>query len=92
MIFESKVEKPSRASQPSHTQDAEYAFRYNQDKYKYYRSLGRRHLETIEDESTSYSESSDGFPTPSPAKKGKYTESEVRAMEKRLRELERRVK
>lgn len=88
----SKASKASRDAEASHTHESEYTFRYNHDKYKYYRSLGRRHLETIEDESTSFDESSDGFPTPSPPKKGKYTESEVRAMEKRLRELEHRVK
>lgn len=91
--YDSKASKVSTAS--SQRPHDEYSFRYNEEKFNYYRSLGRRHLETIEDESTSYTDSSDGFPSPSgpsPVKKGKYSESEVLAMEKRIRELERRAK
>lgn len=76
-----------------------YRNRYSTDKLNYYKSLGHRHLEAIEENSTSYSDSSDDFPSPSPPKQknkeekeSKYSMEQVKIMEKRLKDLERMVR
>jgi hypothetical protein len=42
----------------------EYKTKYNSRKIKYYKTLGKMHVEDVDDSSTDYSESSDDFPTP----------------------------
>jgi hypothetical protein len=70
-----------------------YRTRYNTDKLRYYQSLGHRHFADVEENSTSFSDSSDDFPSPDPPKReSKYSEEEVRSMQKRLRELEKMVR
>ena len=43
--------------------------RYSKDKISYYKTLGKYHIDDVDDSSTEYSESSDDFPSPSPIKK-----------------------
>jgi hypothetical protein len=66
-----------------------YKNKYSSEKIKYYKSLGKKHIQDIEDSSTEYSDSSDDFPSPSPVKR---KNDDVDRMQKRIKELEKMVK
>ncbi len=66
-----------------------YTIKYNQDKIRYYQTLGKKHVvDRIEDSSTEYESSSDDFPTPP---KKKY-DTEKESLQRRIQELERMIK
>ena len=77
----------------------EYKTRYRNDKINYYKTLGKYHVEEVDDSSTEYSESSDDFPSPSPIRyrneKDRHrdrNERERRDKERRDRDKERKDK
>ena len=66
-----------------------YQTKYSSDKIKYYKTLGKYHIDDVDDSSTDFTESSDDFPSPSPIK---YRSERDKERERSNKEREKRDK
>ncbi len=92
IMSSSRLQSSSKVSQSSNSNESrknrndsrpEYTTKYSNDKISYYKTLGKRHVEEVDDSSTEYSDSSDDFPSPSPVKRRNKNERDSKVERRR---------
>ena len=80
---------PSSRKHLFHKDSPEYTTKYSEDKINYYKSIGKKHIEPIEDDSTdeeSSESSDDDYPKPPPKRNTK--KENIKDLEKQIRDIQ----